>query len=265
MGKQTGLIKVSGNIGGVSFYKSNGQNLARVSNGPSKEKIQNDGNFVRTRENNSEFGGAATSAKSLRMALASSIQSMGDNRLTSRLTALFKDILSKSNGIRGQRSIELSLYKASLEGLELNNKLAFGSMFNAPFSLSLDVPRVSPAINILPFSAQTFVNAPPGATHFQLIAALGVVSDFVFNVNSGKYEPSNPTLDRLSDVKFGGVTPIGGPSQVSFGLTPTVPGLPAMTADVSVVVCLGIEFFQQVNGTDYNLAQGNCMKVLKVY
>jgi hypothetical protein len=40
MGRQVGLIKIKGNIGGVSFYKSDGQDLARVANGPSKEKIQ---------------------------------------------------------------------------------------------------------------------------------------------------------------------------------------------------------------------------------
>ena len=49
MGRQVGLIKVSGNIGGVSFYKSNGEDLARVANGPSKDKIQNDDAFIRTR------------------------------------------------------------------------------------------------------------------------------------------------------------------------------------------------------------------------
>jgi len=69
MSKQMGLIKLKGNIGGISFYKSGGEDLARVANGPSKERIANDATFQRTRENKTEFGGAATAAKALRMGL----------------------------------------------------------------------------------------------------------------------------------------------------------------------------------------------------
>ena len=57
MSRQTGLIKLTGNIGGISFYKLGGEDLARVANGPSKERIEKDPSFVRTRENNMEFGG----------------------------------------------------------------------------------------------------------------------------------------------------------------------------------------------------------------
>ena len=59
MSKQKGLIKLEGNIGGISFYVSDGEYLARMANGPSKERIANDPAFKRTRENNKEFGGSA--------------------------------------------------------------------------------------------------------------------------------------------------------------------------------------------------------------
>jgi hypothetical protein len=36
-------------------------------------------------------------------------------------------------------------------------------------------------------------------------------------------------------------------------------------AEVSVISCLGIEFYQQVGGTDYILSQGNTMKVTNVF
>jgi hypothetical protein len=38
-----------------------------------------------------------------------------------------------------------------------------------------------------------------------------------------------------------------------------------MSATVSVLQCLGIEFYQRVGTVDYILAQGNCMKVVKVF
>jgi len=41
MSKQKGVIKLVGNIGGMSFYTSNGEYLARTAGGPTKERISN--------------------------------------------------------------------------------------------------------------------------------------------------------------------------------------------------------------------------------
>lgn len=265
MGRQTGLIKVSGNIGGVSFYKSDGEDLARVSNGPSKEKILNDDNFVRTRENNSEFGGSANIAKSLRLSLATSILTMGDNRLVSRLTALFKEICSKSNLTRGQRPIVVSTNQSMVENFEFNRKLSFGSVFSAPFTRSNNTARNQGTITIPAFQPQTFINAPAGATHFRLIAALGVVSDFTYNVNTSKFEPVDPTLDKLGAVTYGAITSLTPTATVNFSLVVNLPGPPTMTTTANVLQCLGIEFYQKIGTVDYLLAQGNCMKVVKVF
>ena len=48
MSTQKGIIKLVGNIGGMSFYTSNGQYLARTAGGPTKERIATGSNFVRT-------------------------------------------------------------------------------------------------------------------------------------------------------------------------------------------------------------------------
>lgn len=265
MGRQVGLIKVKGNIGGISFYKSNGEDLARVANGPSKDKIQNDDNFIRTRENNNEFGGSASIAKTLRLAFATSVQSMADKRFTSRLTALFKDILSRSTGTRGQRPIVVSTNRTLLENLEFNKKLSFASVFNAPFTFTNNAGRTQGTITIAAFAPQSFVNAPAGATHFRLIAALGVVSDFTFNTTTGKFEPTDPTLSTLGAVTYGAVTALNSAAPVNFSLVANLPGAPVMTPTSNVLQCLGIEFYQRVGTVDYLLAQGNCMKVVKVF
>ncbi|QTE21042.1 hypothetical protein [Polaribacter cellanae] len=48
-------------------------------------------------------------------------------------------------------------------------------------------------------------------------------------------------------------------------LTATIPGGAVTDAEVSVVSCLGIEFYQKVGTTDYILSQGNTMKVTHVF
>lgn len=265
MGRQTGLIKVSGNIGGVSFYRSNGEDLARVANGPSKEKIQNGDNFARTRENNSEFGGSATAAKALRLAFASGIVTMADNKLVSRLTAFFKDICSKGSGTRGQRSIELSKNMAALEGLEFNAKVAFGSVFNAPYTLIPDPGRMQADFTSDPFMPQTYIKAPAGATHFRLSMTLSGVSDYVYNATSGKYEPTDAPSGKLTKADAGIIQPLKATAPVVIKLGCIYPAGSKIDPTASSVLALGIEFFQEIGGIDYSLAQGNSMKIIKVF
>lgn len=266
MSKQIGLIRLKGKIGGVSFYKSGGTDLARVANGPSKQRIDSDPAFVRTRENNVEFGGSAKAAKALRLALAFIVQTMADSRVTSRLTKLFKEInVSDTAGIRGQRSIEVSAHRPLLINFEMNKSVSFSSIFNAPFSFSNTAARDEGTVTIPSFLPQNFIEAPAGATHFRLITALGVISDYTYNVANQGYEPTDPALNILGITAASPITPISSALPVNFTLTATLPGSPTMTPTVSVVQCLGIEFYQHVGATDYLLAQDNCMKIVNVF
>lgn len=267
MSKQMGLIKLKGNIGGISFYKAGGEDLARMANGPSKERIANDATFQRTRENNTEFGGAATAAKALRMGLVTALQNKGDSRLPSRLTKIFKDVVNKGTGSRGQRSIPLSGNRTMLEGFDFNERVSFSSIFNAPFTVAPNAARNQSVITVPNFLPKDLVKAPSGATYFRLIAALGVVSDFTFNAVTGRYEPTDPTLNMLNVVTFGAMTALNSAAPVTFTLTSLLPGTPAptMTATTSVVQCLGIEFYQRVGTVDYLLSQDNCLKIVKVF
>jgi hypothetical protein len=48
MAKQTGIIKLKGTIGRISFYKTGDGHLAREKGGVDKSRIQNDTAFQRT-------------------------------------------------------------------------------------------------------------------------------------------------------------------------------------------------------------------------
>ena len=70
MARQRGIIKLQGQMGGVSFYKSQQDGfLAREKGGVDADRIKNDPNFERTRENGAEFGRAGAAGKLLRTAL----------------------------------------------------------------------------------------------------------------------------------------------------------------------------------------------------
>jgi hypothetical protein len=264
MSKQKGIIKLVGNIGGMSFYTSNGEYLARTAGGPTKERIATGANFVRTRENNAEFGGAAKVGKAFRTALSSVIQTMGGSTLTASLTKLFKSINTKASGVRGQRPIALSTNKALAKGLELNNKISFTSVFNAPYSVTADADRVEVTFMIPNFIPKNFINAPSGATGFRIAGAVGWLSDYSFDDGTASYEPDNPDQNSLSMTQYSTIQPITNVG-TNITLTATAPDGLVPEAGVSVIACLGIEFYQKVDNVDYLLAQGNAMRIIEVF
>ena len=264
MSKQKGVIKLVGNIGGMSFYTSNGEYLARTAGGPTKERIATGANFVRTRENNAEFGGSAKVGKAFRTSLNSVIQTMGGSTLTSSLTRLFKSINAKASGVRGERPIALSANKAQVKGLELNEKISFTSVFNAPHTVTTDADRVQITFSIPAFIPKNFINPPSGATGFRIAGAVGWLSDYSFDSSTLNYEPDVPEQNSTSIVAYSAIQPIDN-NGTTITLTATAPGGLVPEAGISVICGLGIEFYQKVDNADYLLAQGNAMRIVEVF
>lgn len=265
MSKQTSIITLKGTLNGISFYKMEGENLARLANGPSKEQIENDQNFQRTRENNAEFGGSATVAKALRIALITLVKNVADSRVISRLTQVMKKINANGTGPRGQRSIELLPNKAALLGFEFNRRTGFTSVFNAPYTFAFTANRNACSIDVDGFIPGNYINAPSGATHFRLFAGMAVISKYDYNAETKIYEPFDPQFNGFNAVTFSDYTALNSTTPVSFNLNTILVGASVIDADYSVVHVIGIEFYQQIAGVNYVLAQGNAMKVINVF
>lgn len=265
MSKQKGIVKLEGNLGGISFYVSDGKYLARVANGPSKERIANDSAFKRTRENNKEFGGSARAAKALRLSMGGLIQTMAGSRFVSQLTALFKSInLKSTTGTRGKRPIRASEHKAMLKNVEFNKKISFNTVFSAPFTLSNSVDRNEGVITLGAFTPDNVVNAPSGATHFKMVSAIGVISDYLHDDGTNSYEPIVPDQDALGATDFSSMLPLD-QNVSSLVLTATLAGAPVIDAECTVIQTLGIEFYQKVGTDFYLLAQDNAMKIVNAF
>ncbi|MCG2616970.1 hypothetical protein LZZ85_21920 [Terrimonas sp. NA20] len=68
MGRQKSANKLTGRIGGITYYKSKDGFMARDSQGLDGKRIKNDERYERTRENAAEFGRAAKGMKEIRLA-----------------------------------------------------------------------------------------------------------------------------------------------------------------------------------------------------
>lgn len=265
MAKQNGIIRIKGKIGGMSFYESNGTDFVRENTSLSKEQIMKDPAFQRTRENMVEFAGAATAGKSLRLALAGVLRSMTGRNTVGRITQLMKKVNTFGTGIRGQRDFDFGINAQLLQGFEFVKITPLTSVFSAPFTYSSTAARNEATLIVPDFHTGNFITAPDGATHFRFVNAIGVLSNFWFNTTSSKYEPADPVLNGVGEVGYSPYIPLGGMVGSTTTVQTILPSQPAMSNVVSLVGCVGIEFYQEVNLQHYLLGAGNAMRIERLF
>ena len=191
MAIQKGHIKYTGTLGEVRHFKMKGLPgfYAGMKGGPTGEQVLNDSVFERTRENMNEFGGCALAGKSVRVGLAQLMKQMSDPQLTGRLTAIMKKInLEDQSEARGYRAILITAQQQYLAGLAFNRNVSFDGIFYAPFTLVTAADRTGATLTVTAFNPINYISAPAGATHFRLINAVSVISDYAYNDQSNVYE-----------------------------------------------------------------------------
>jgi len=267
MARQKGHIKYVGTLGEVRHFKIKGNEgyFAGLKGGPSAEQIASDPAFIRTRENMNEFGGSAITGKSLRTSIAGLIRNNGDSQVTGRVTAIMKKInLEDGSEARGQRAILITVAPQYLQGFEFNKFTSFNGAFNAPYTITPTAARDSSTLDIPSFNPLDRMYVPAGATHFKIINAIAVLSDFEYNSITRVYEPKDGTTNGLTDVQDSGYLPVNAATGL-ISVVSTLPGSPTISANVSVVNVLAVEFYQEVNSNYYLFSQGNAMKVAKIF
>lgn len=239
MARQSGIIKLKGTIGDITFYKSKDGYLARQKGGIDKDRFLNDPKFQRTRENAAEFGRAGKASKVLCTAIRPVLNKTQDSRMISRLVKLMMKVI-KADGIsdRGLRNVldgELIL----LQGFDLNGNARLSATVYAPVSFSIDRAFGIMEVNVPSFNPNSQIVAPGGTTHFRFISA-GVEVDFeneTFVLAQAstaelKYDNSNTALTILSNE------------------------LDISDSTKPLFLVFGIEFLQEVNGSFYSLNNG---------
>ena len=270
MARQVGHLRYKGALGEVTHFKIKGLDgdFAGTKGGASAEQIKNSPSFARTRENNMEFGAAAKVGQSLRQGVNQLMSQMSDPQLTGRIVALMKEINREDKiGLRGERSFLISNQGVKLVNFQFNKNFSFKSAFKAPLVLSKTVGRDSSTLVIAAFDAKLGLKAPDGATHFRMINALSVLSDFTYNANSKSYEPTDIELNELSKVSYSDYLDVKTVLDQGISLTCTLdlPDGLELNPGVSVLNSIGIEFYIQSGEVYCPLNAGSALKVQKVY
>ncbi len=248
MAQQKGIIKLDGTIGGITFYKSKDGYLAREKGGVSAERIANDPNFQRTRENGAEFGRAGKAGKVLRTSLRALLQNASDSRVVSRLTTeMVKVIQADATNPRGLRNV-IDGEAEMLQGFEFNINGKLGNTLYAPFTANIDRPTGELSVDIPAYVPANMIAAPGGTTHYKIISA-GVEIDF-----------ENETYVVADNSSA--ILPWDATATTALNLSNTVTA--ASTKPLFLV--LGVEFYQEVNAQMYPLKNGafNALALVKV-
>ena len=239
MARQKGIIKLKGTIGDITFYKTQDGHLAREKGGVDGDRIKNDPNFQRTRENGAEFGRAGKAGKVLRTAFRSLSINASDSRVASRLTQLMMKVV-KADAVsdRGLRNV-LDGETELLTGFEFNALGKLGNSLYAPFDSSIDRAAGTLDVNIPSFSPLAMLAAPNGTTHFKIVSA-GAEVDFeaetyVIGTSTTSILPWTATDTALIS-QSNSVTP---------------------NSTKPLFLVVGVEFYQEVNGTMYPLKNGS--------
>jgi hypothetical protein len=249
MSKQKGIIKLTGTMGGVTFYKTTEDGyLAREKGGVSKERIAMDPNFQRTRENGEEFGRAGKGSKLLRTSIRGLLQNASDSRMAGRLTKNFvKVIQADATSERGKRNV-IDGEAEILEGFEFNKNAKLGTTLYAPYTSVIDRVAGTLTVDMPSFIPANMLAAPVGSTHFKIISG-GAEIDF---------ENESFIMDTQESAQM----PWDSTATAAINLANAVTA--ASTHPLFLV--LGIEFYQDVNGVLYPLKNGayNALAIVKV-
>lgn len=248
MAKQTGIIKLKGTIGDISFYKSADGHLARYKGGVDKNRIANDPAFQRTRENGSEFGRAGKGGKVIRNAIRVLLQNAKDKRVVSRLTKVLVAV-TKTDAVneRGLRTIEDGDMNTLL-GFEFNINGKLGATLFTPYATAYDRAAGSVDLDIAAFAPSVRIAAPSGTTHFKIVMGAAEL-DFA---NEASVFESDETA----------ILPYNGADTTPIDLSV------ALTANsvLPILQVVGVEFYQEVNGQMYPLKNGafNALSIAQV-
>jgi hypothetical protein len=248
MGQQTGVVRIRGKVGNLTFAKTANGDEVRLSTSLTGDKMRKDKRFKRTRENWAEFARAGRAARLIRNAFAVATKSIADARAYTRLATLaLRVVKSDPTSSRGERILQLGDFSNFVD-YEFNVNQSMRSTFKEQFELLIDRAAGTADINIPELIPEIAIAELEGSTHFKMTAAVA--------------ELEWDTEDFVLDTAETSEMVYGNQLEAAQSLNLTFPAGSTKT----ILVALGVWFYQEVNGQFYALQDGgrNAMALVGV-
>ena len=248
MAKQKGVIKLVGTIDDLTFARTKDGYTARQKTYITADHINSMPSFQRTRENMAEFGAAGKAGKVLRTAIRPLLLQARDGSAVGRLSsAMMKVLKADTTSARGFRNV-IDGDQSLLQGFEFNLNGKLSSTVFAPYTATIN--RVTGKLDAAfdPYIPTAGIVAPPGTTHYKIVS-MGAELDYA-------------TGDVITDEQSSALIAYDATATAALTLSNTV----TANSTNSLYLVLGVQFFQEVNGTQYPLndSSHNALAVVKV-
>ncbi len=254
MARQKGVFKFVGTIDGLTYYNSKFGPLVRRKGGPSREQILYEPSFKRVRENGMEFRSLGMATKLLRSVLRPMMLEASDFQVTSRITKLMSGLKNlDAISVRGERNVGVGITMAGakdlIKGFDFNNMAKLDRVLKKQATVNINTG----VIGIAGLKPKQDIACPKGATHARILGGWVRIN---FTPAPGELDGKGELI-QTNQV----VLPLNGVLN-NVVLTPVaLPG--GVGKDIFV---LKIVFFQEVNGVQYELKNGehNSMGIVEV-
>ncbi len=264
MGRQRGLVHISGQFDDVQLSIDGKHGIAKLSVPMTKDRIKNDPDLENTRKVNAEFKAASLATDTLQLCTCGHNYSFGDRYLRGRLLGKMSGIVRKGPGDFGKRLLEVIPNRGMLKKVPLDPSDPFATRLTTTMVVSVNADRNTATLTVPSFESKGRLKYPMGATHFKMFLCVGVLSDFQYVGGEAVYEAVNPDMNGVNADAYSGYMDVEG-LNAGFQVIAALPGLPVLPSSAGLVVSMGIEFFFDVNSA-YNLkAEGNAMMIYEVY
>lgn len=196
MARLKGILKIEGQLDGFSFYQLNGQIVVRKTGGFNGEKIKKSANYVRTRENASEFGNCSKAGKVFRSSLQPYLKLLENSKIHSMVTQLFTQI-KDLDGVseRGKRCLAEGIKTAD------GKKLIKNFDFSSNLSRNEHLEKVNLDLSSGVFSFSFFANKLPSDC---VVSVTVLMLNFDFETLT--YHRSASTVFTFSSESDGAIT-----------------------------------------------------------
>tara|TARA_Y100000815_G_scaffold260792_1_gene272537 strand:+ start:760 stop:1560 length:801 start_codon:yes stop_codon:yes gene_type:complete len=263
MPKQKSIVKFKGTMDDMTFYKKKGKYYVRKKGGNDRERILNDPNFARVRENMSEFSAAAKVAAKFRKSIGTLVKQLGGTTVQARLTRIFRKMINSGAGKSGQRDIQLLPNKLLFSEFQFNEDKNFGSVFTAMVDPpTIDANRSVVSWEVPVFDLENELIMPSGTTHYRFVLATTVLSDHMFNEGSGTYVPTTDAAFVKRDVAYSEYLEATEPLAAAIPLSTDL-GLAEALPDTAIsLTVVGVLFYKEVNGTYLSLKSEQALELI---
>jgi hypothetical protein len=265
MAKNHGTLNFTGSIGDRTYYNLKGVGpIIRKKQGPSKADMDNNSNFAVTKQNNKEFGCAATAAKALRMGLGQIAKEFQDTTLSGRLAGKVRAIIQHGEGTTGQRLCNFHRAPGCLIGFPLSVANNFKRTFHAPYQCTVNDQRTAITVHIPNAEDHHHGSKPKYATYFKLTAALSLVSNYRYEDPSSTYLPIVPQQNGIGSNTETQPLQLG-KAHNNNELILYIPDSKPLDVNVSATIWLGITYLTKDNLGYQSMQSQKAMECVAIF